>query len=349
MKKIKFSIIIPVYNSENSLKQCIDSILGQTYKNYEIIIINDGSEDNSINICNNYRNYDQRIKIYNQENRGVSYSRNKGIKKSKGEYLVFIDSDDYIEKDMLEILDKETKKDTPDILYFGIKFIDLQRKLLQIKAPSFNSLSLDKEYIYNDLKIKNEIFGFTWSKIIKRDIVIENNILYNENMELYEDLVFTCKVFKKVKTIKTIKKPLYNYVIGENDSENLSKKYRKNMKELKSEIILFLVEFMDDMKFKDSIKLKIKLKNYENFIDYMIVNYLNEKKLKKDDKKISKFYKEIMNDNIFKDFINIRKEYQKEIRNINQLFIYILLLSKSKYFLILFLYLKKLKRNKNFR
>ena len=100
MNKYKFSIIVPVYNVENYVDKCIKSILNQTYKNYEVIIINDGSTDNSLNIINKYKN-NKKIKIITQKNKGLSNARNNGMKMATGDYLLFIDSDDYIEDKLL--------------------------------------------------------------------------------------------------------------------------------------------------------------------------------------------------------------------------------------------------------
>ena len=103
----KISIIVPIYNTEKYLGNCLNSIINQTYKNLEIILINDGSTDNSLSICNNYKNKDNRIKIVNKTHTGVSDTRNIGIKNATGEYIGFVDSDDYIEQDLLKIFPKD--------------------------------------------------------------------------------------------------------------------------------------------------------------------------------------------------------------------------------------------------
>ena len=106
---IKYSFIVPCYNGEKYIVKCLDSILKQTSNNYEVIVINDGSTDNSINIINKYKN-DKKIVIINQDNMGLSLARNNGINKAKGEYLIFVDCDDYIQNDFLKTIDKKSKR-----------------------------------------------------------------------------------------------------------------------------------------------------------------------------------------------------------------------------------------------
>ena len=106
----KVSVIIPIYNAEKFLSLCLESIINQTYKNLEIVLVNDGSLDNSIEICRQYAERDNRIKIIDDKNRGVSYARNKGIEKATGQYILFIDSDDIVKKNYIDILVKKINK-----------------------------------------------------------------------------------------------------------------------------------------------------------------------------------------------------------------------------------------------
>lgn len=126
------SIIIPVYNSEKTLKRCVDSILNQTFnRDIEILLVNDGSKDSSESICLEYQNNDKRIKYFKKENGGVSSARNLGIYEAKGEYIAFVDSDDYVEPNMYEIMLNKISKDGSDIVICGYNEIysDTQRKI----------------------------------------------------------------------------------------------------------------------------------------------------------------------------------------------------------------------------
>ena len=122
---VKFSIIVPVYNVEKYLEDCLDSILKQTYDDFEVIVVNDGSTDNSQKVIDNYAKRDNRIKAFKKKNGGVSDARNYGISKAKGEYFIFVDSDDTINDKLLEKLDKEIKKyDEIDLIKYQLQITD---------------------------------------------------------------------------------------------------------------------------------------------------------------------------------------------------------------------------------
>ena len=116
----KISVIIPVYNVEKYLDICLDTVLAQTFKDFEAVCINDGSTDNSLNILEHYQKFDKRIKIIQTENKGLSHARNKGIKEAKGEYITFVDSDDYISEICLESMNKNLDEQKADFLYSNI-------------------------------------------------------------------------------------------------------------------------------------------------------------------------------------------------------------------------------------
>ena len=129
MQKDLISIVIPVYNVENYLNRCIESIISQTYENIEIILINDGSKDNSLLICKEYKNKDKRIKVIDKKNEGVSIARNIGVEKSSGKYVIFVDSDDWIEKTFVENLHKKISEYNVDICIGGcINYSDKNQK-----------------------------------------------------------------------------------------------------------------------------------------------------------------------------------------------------------------------------
>ncbi len=167
---MKYSIIIPVYNTKKYLKRCIDSIINQDYQNYEIIIINDGSPDNSEEILKNYKN-NPKIKIIKQTNHGLSYSRNVGIKKSKGDYIIFLDSDDFIESDLLKILNENINdedmfkfsysdfKDNNKTKIESIEFRELNGKLaFKTLVESKTMFEMSCIYAYKTLYMKKYSF-----------------------------------------------------------------------------------------------------------------------------------------------------------------------------------------------
>lgn len=190
MENIKVSVIIPVYNAEKYLNKCLDSIINQTFKEIEIICVNDGSTDSSLNILENYKNKDNRIIIINQKNLRQVAARNNGMKIAKGEYISFIDSDDYIENNFLENMYKEAKNNDADIAVSNVKsFINND-----YSNDTYVGYWCFYNYNHNVLIDAEDKFGVIyscaiWNKIYRRDFLIKNNIYFFENLFL-EDVSF---------------------------------------------------------------------------------------------------------------------------------------------------------------
>lgn len=218
----KVSIIVPVYNSEKFLDRCLESIIEQTYSNMEIIVINDGSSDNSLNICHKYKNIDNRVLIINSLNEGVSAARNKGIKKATGKYLAFVDSDDYIEKNMIECLVKRQKETNADLIVCNFCFEDIDGTY-DIRNNKI-IISMDKEQtIYNVLHPNKIYYGFLWNKLFLNKIFIENNILFNLDISNREDLLFVLDYCKYINFSSYISDGLYHYVNANDHSLSVLK------------------------------------------------------------------------------------------------------------------------------
>ena len=218
----KISVIIPVYNAQKTIEKCIKSILVQTYSNLEIIVVNDGSKDKTGEICEEIAKCDSRIKYYYKENTGVSMTRNFGLEKATGDYISFIDSDDFLEKNMYENMIKEINN--ADILICNCFIINDNKKInndIEIKNNSYETL----EKMIKDISDKeiNRYVNPPWNKLIKRHIIVSNNILFDSKISLGEDLLFNLTCMKDAKEIKTIDKRLYNYVIT---TSGLSEKRR---------------------------------------------------------------------------------------------------------------------------
>lgn len=206
---IKFSIIIPVYNAEKTIKKCLDSVLTQTYKNYEVLIMDDGSKDNSYNICLDYQNEDKRFKVYHQENQGPSIARNKCLDLAKGDWICFVDSDDSVKEDYLQSLYETINYNNPEIIFFGCAHFDQQDNLLEEKLPVINSN--DKYEMIISLS-SMDLFGYTWIKCIKKDKI--GDIRFLRELNLFEDEVFICQVLKKCDRITVLSKSIYNYSVA---------------------------------------------------------------------------------------------------------------------------------------
>lgn len=202
----KVSIIVPVYNAEKYLEECIDSLINQTYENIEIILVNDGSTDNSLNICKEYEKYTN-LRVITQENQGVSTARNKGLETSTGEYIMFVDSDDYIEPNMVEEMIKGVINSDMVICEYNEKY---QNSIIPIKIRSDLNKINAKEAI---LLTFDTAGGYLWNKIFKKETIIKNNFKFDSNIHMLEDQLFVIKYMSKINEITIIHKCLYNYRI----------------------------------------------------------------------------------------------------------------------------------------
>lgn len=204
----KFSIIVPVYNTESYLVRCLDSILNQTYDNYEIIIVNDGSTDGSKKIITDYqKQYPEKIKVINKKNGGLSSARNKGVSKADGDYILFVDSDDYIEKGLLKTLNTKTK-DFPDLIRFQIKEINNDKICMYRELP-FETIKGDKAF--NKI-VKYHYVEPAWCYAYRKVFYKENKFSFAEG-KYHEDFGLIPYVIMRASKVKSIGYVGYNYVI----------------------------------------------------------------------------------------------------------------------------------------
>lgn len=196
MRKV-FSIIIPVYNSEKYLVKCLDSVTEQTFADFEVLLINDGSTDSSGKICDEYAAKDSRFKVFHKENGGVSSARNLGIEVAKGEWIWFVDADDYIRQDAIETISKELKKSDIDGVLFGYqKKID--NKLVVYDFPEKGEVKfLGKTEVLKSLyqSVYYPYQGYVWSKIFKSEIINQHKLRFDENIYFNEDRLFCFAYF----------------------------------------------------------------------------------------------------------------------------------------------------------
>lgn len=222
------SIIIPVYNTEKYLEHCITSVLNQTYKNIEVILVNDGSTDNSGEICDKYATKDCRIKVIHQKNSGVSTTRNIGISVAVGQYIQFIDSDDSIDPIMTENLINAVN-DNIQLVICGYKSINLDRQN-RINAKEY----CPNEYIYNKTDFmlhfadffNSDLINPPWNKLYSANLIRKYNIHYLENINLGEDLLFNLDYIKICDFIATVNTPLYLHL--NQDMNSLTTGYKKD-------------------------------------------------------------------------------------------------------------------------
>ena len=206
-KKIKYSIIVPVYNVEKYLVECLDSVINQTYKNFELIIINDGSTDDSLVIANTYTK-DDRVKVYSQRNKGLAQTRNVGLSLANGDYILFLDSDDYWDIDLLSKVNENLIVKECVLVIFGrYRFTDNTK--IEDKITNDTNYELGIDYLEDSVS-HNYFTASVANKVFKKSFLDNNNIIFIPNI-LYEDLFFTFKSLVEAKSIMIIDIPLYYY------------------------------------------------------------------------------------------------------------------------------------------
>ena len=198
------SIIVPVYNAEKYVEICITSILNQTYKNIEIIAINDGSKDSSLKILEELEKKDSRVKVLNKENSGVSSTRNLGLNHSSGEYVSFIDSDDWIEEDLYSTMISKMQENNCDCGMFEY-FIDFPNETT-VHTHSANEVITNKEALLYTITPVNR---FSCTKIFSRESITD--VFFDRNIYVGEDTLFACTALKKSKKVYFSNKALYHY------------------------------------------------------------------------------------------------------------------------------------------
>lgn len=205
------SVIVPVFNAEKTLRRCIDSILNQTYTDYELIIINDGSTDNSREICNEYVELDSRIKLFNQSNCGVSSARNLGISKATGNWICFIDSDDWIETDCFERCFDDVLGNI-DLIMFSCKWAEDSRLPYRLCKEKNDFVDILPRFI------DKITFVTPWCKLFKRNLINNHNIKFDNRFNSGEDTLFSFEYLTYVSQMLLLPYEGYHYVVNESDS-----------------------------------------------------------------------------------------------------------------------------------
>lgn len=269
MEKIEISIIIPVYNSEKFIKKCIETVLNQTFKEIEIIVINDGSLDKSLKIIREIE--DKRVVLINKKNEGVSEARNVGLEKARGNYILMIDSDDYIEENYLQDSFEEITKNNLDILITDINLIRENQK------EYLKDLNLNNEKILNGVEylkifVTDNFFGFNCNKFIKKELFIKNEIRYNKNITMMEDVLVLIQIILKSKKVGKLNKAYYNYVQHSNNTTaKITKKHLESIELLEQEVEKIL---------SGDILEKIKIRLFLIKFEYIIaLNEIEKNKL----------------------------------------------------------------------
>ena len=283
---MKFSIIIPVYNVEKYIVKCIESVINQTYKNYEIIIVNDGTKDKSINLIKNYN-----ITLINQKNQGLSVARNNGIKKATGDYILFLDSDDYLEPELFEKLN-ENITNKPDLVRFQIQEVSENNKITKYNEKSFSNLSGQDGFkiISTYHFVEN-----AWCYLINKNFMIDNNFEFKKGT-IHEDFGLIPLMLISAKKVNSISFIGYNY-LQRNGSIMSINDYDKTKKKVDDFYNHYL--YLE----KEGKKRNLATKEYLSFISNSLIlkiTTLNKKDYKKILKNLKKdkVFNNLMTDTI---------------------------------------------------
>jgi glycosyltransferase involved in cell wall biosynthesis len=278
MEKI-ISVIVPVYNVEQYLSKCLDSILGQTFSDFELILVNDGSSDLSGKLCEKYAETDNRIKVIHQKNGGLSKARNSGIDVASGNYLAFIDSDDWVNENMLMEMYQQAKQNNADIVIAGHYIVELdgtieicnrlnkQRLLSRLEATSL-------------ILADDEINSFAWDKMYKKELF--EGIRYPEN-RVFEDTATTYKLFNKANVFVQMDRAYYYYLRRESGI-CLTPEFSKVMKRKEDNYMAFQERYQfvvanSEYKHMLDICQKKFFEQGQQFLHYIVKNKLNKKDL----------------------------------------------------------------------
>lgn len=315
--KGKVSIIVPVYKAEAYLSRCLDSILNQTYTNIEVILINDGSPDKSGMICDEYAQKDSRIKVIHQENKGVSSARNAGLKIAGGEYIGFVDSDDFIAPEMYEQMVQSMKSDR-DLIICGCHRCnsDGMKQIKKAKALTYYELQCPEEALPS--VIYQQVTMAVWSKLFRRNRILsetgEVEIFFDESLNNHEDFIFICEYICRCKgRIYLLPERLYYYCDQKGSLSNSEKSFDKILESLSAILELQQKYDIDELK-------STELFYVENIWKYWVVKVMQGQEYKKpeDFKEHEKIKDEI------KKYVNVYNA-SKYVRKYKKVIVHMLL------------------------
>lgn len=317
MQNVKVSIIVPVYNVENYLKECLDSIEKQTYKNIEVILVNDGSVDNSAIICDYYCTKNSNFKVIHKINEGVSVARNIGLKNAIGDYCIFIDSDDYIESDMIEHMVNKAVIDSADIVLCDICLVNTNfyKENLKFRYQKYLE-ELDKtvnKQSFLDMLRKYPLqpyFGAPYNKLIRRKLLVDNNIIYEAFNNFAEDTCFNYKIYSVTDKITTVAKVLYYHRVDSGNSlSRLNHSYeymKKRCKEISNLYKNLFLEYNNLIIEEDIL--------WGLLVKYLVNSIINEPNVKMYQKvKNLKYSMETINDKHITSQLFGQKVYNKKL------------------------------------
>lgn len=291
------TIIVPVYNSVQSLSRCIESILAQTYADFELLLINDGSIDGSAEICESYAHQDLRIRVFHQANQGVSAARNLGLDNAHGEYLFFVDSDDTLATDALELL---AKRSDHDLVVGGVAYQGIRQDLLLFSEKSYSTRTIGEllsESLHSLLLLSS------WAKLFRKDIITTNHLRFEKEVTLGEDTLFLQSYLLQAQSLYCVEKPIYHYYLLD---ANFYTKYKLNSKHTLSALNLLMTRY-------DSLTANFDF-SCEEYKKYILFHYSKafEKyflECSKDNNTLFDEFQSVMHSPYFSYLLEVRKNF----------------------------------------
>ena len=299
MKKV--SIIIPVYNNKEFLTKCLDSVMNQTLKDIEIIIVNDGSTDGSLFILKNYADVYSNIVLLNQDNKGQAIAINRALDIATGKYIAFVDADDYIEPEMIETLYESAETDNLDLVICNWNRVDQNGNILSYYNHSnFESKVLDKYEVIREFFLNKEglVEGYSWNKLIKRSLFSEFNIRY-PNIK-YEDIPAIFRVLTKINHCKYVNKCLYHYV-----QHNTQLTQTKNKENIKGYIQA--IQMIGNILVEENLILEFNDEYFLYKSNRYLAEYYESKKIINRSSELAKMFKTILKSITIQKCITVNK------------------------------------------
>ncbi len=255
----KISVIVPVYGAEKYLCRCLDSIIAQTFTEFEIILVDDGSKDGSGIICDDYAKKDCRFHVVHKKNEGVSIARQTGLNMAQGEYVIHADPDDWVEPGWLNKLYHKIVEDNTDIVICDFEHITADQKVNWVQRP----ISLHKDDIIDDL-LHEKVWGCMWNKLIRKECFSRYKVSFHPDMNLWEDMYVVCLLIAKGATVSYLPEVLYHYDTTINENGIVMHRKESHIRSLMV-FIEQLSPILTDKRFDDGwfhVKSLVKKRNF---------------------------------------------------------------------------------------
>ena len=315
MDKVMFSVCIPVYNTDMYLKECIDSVVNQTYKNFEIILVDDGSTDSSGIICDEYKEKYENVTVYHNENRGMLYSRKYACERAKGNYCVFIDADDYIEPDTLKkLFDIISREDCDMVVYNYRRFSEKGTEDVDILWNEYRVFETgkEKEEYYKEFLFSSKL-NTLWRKSIKTSLLLDDSYDHEKNIRIRNGEDFALSLYPTFNANKIVYTPevFYNYRFNPDGvSCTFNPKKFESIAEVRAKGLLYLK--------KSSLNSIENIDRYREYCLKLLLDLVKEISLSNNNcKEKERLFNELKNNNFFKEFVikNENKNRNKKLYN----------------------------------